>query len=430
MLVLFLLAFVVRLAVVGASYLAPTALAVRDYRDVVGPCRDRWEYLNRRPQCALLADDERAYDALGRSIAAGTGFRLETGWLQAIPGTPTAVGNFAYPAFVGVVYLLSHDSVLVLLLLQSAIGAAAVVGAAWVGARAGGTVAGAIAGLVAALHPGLALDSAWVMSEALEAPLLVAVLVTWVRLYDRRSMGAAVTFGAAAAAAILTRSPALYAVPLMVAASLTPREWRDHALAKALAVAAATALILMAPWVARNARLFGAFVPTDTKQGPSVWLFNHPSPHPLRDVWAGTPRPQPPPGPIAGLDEVQADRYFRRLALRYVASEPVTVAEVSALRLGLALVPVPRYWGRWPALRAGVAALYIALTWLGLAGLWRVRRQMLGRAMIGLGGTWLILMSLTAVGLRHRLSVEWLFVVGAGVALASVMDRGRWFPAC
>ena len=138
--------------------------ATCDYGGPVGACRDRWEYINRRPQCALLADDERAYDALGRSIAAGTGFRLDVSWLQATPGQPTAVANFAYPAFVGAVYFLSHDSVLALLLVQSALGALAVIGVAWAAARAGGGAAGGIAGLVAALHPGLAL-AADVVSE-------------------------------------------------------------------------------------------------------------------------------------------------------------------------------------------------------------------------------------------------------------------------
>lgn len=421
-------ALAVRIGVLALTYAAPGALALRNYGPDRSGCASLGQLATRRPDCTVLAEDEIGYDALGRNIAAGRGWRLDQDWVIARAGTPTAYGGFLYPAFVGAVYAAAHDDALVLFLLQSLIGAAAVAGVAYATFRLADRRAALIAGGLAAIHPGLALNSAWVMSEALAMPLLLGAYLTWVRYLERPSAARASAFGIAAAAACLARSPALLALGAMAALSLPRRDfaWRLHA--RRLGVALALFAACVAPWAARNARLFGVFVPLDTKAGTNLWLTNHPSPSPWREVWDGTPDPQPPPAPVPGLDEAQADRHFGALAARFISEQPLQFAGVSAFRLALALVPVPRYWGRWPVARAAAAALYVALTWLALAGLWKVRRQAEGRALIGIAGGWLLMMALTAVGLRHRLTAEWAFTIAAGVALAALLTW-VWRPA-
>jgi hypothetical protein len=208
----------------------------------------------------------------------------------------------------------------------------------------------------------------------------------------------------------------------MVAATLLARgAWaapRPRLLLGALAVA----VLLMLPWTVRNAARFGVFVPADTKAGAALWLFNHPSPAPLREVWTGSPNAVPPPAPVAGLNEAQADMHFRGLALRYIAGAPVAFAEASLLRLGMFLVPFPRDW-HLPWLKAVGSLLYAGVTWLGLAGLWRARRTLEGRALLGLGIAWIAMLAATSTGLRHRLSVEWVLAFGAGLLLAEWWGR-------
>lgn len=418
-------ALLVRLLTLGLSYAAPRALALRDYPQNERRCTSLGQLVTRRPECAVLAEDEIGYDALGRSIAAGRGYEVEQGWVIAEPGTPTAYGGFLYPAFVGAVYAATRDNVLALFLIQSLIGALVVAGIALTAFRLGGDRAALVAGILAAVHPGLALNSAWVMSEALALPLLLAAYLLWVRYLERQSLGRACAFGAIAAAASLTRSPALYALALMVVLSLPRRGLAWRATAGQLAVALVVFAACVAPWAARNERVFHAFAPLDTKSGSGLWLNNHRSPAPWREVWDGAPDARPAPAPVPGMNEAQADRYFRGLAVRYVRDQPLTFAGVSAFRLALVLVPVPRYWGRWVAVRAAAAALYIALTWLALAGLWRVRRQPAGRALVGIAAGWLLMMACTAVGLRHRLPAEWAFTVAAGVAVAALTAWAR-----
>jgi hypothetical protein len=434
----------------------------------------------------VLAEDESAYDALGRSIAAGSGFAVDRSWVLAVPGTPTAYGGFLYPAFVGAVYAATRDNALALFLLQSLIGALAVAGMAAAAYRLAGERAALATGILGTVHPGLALDSAWVMSEALAVPLLLGAYLLWVRYLHRPSYGLAALFGAAAAAACLTRSPAAFAIAVMVLVSVIPTKMSQREttaqgtpqagvpaqqgvpkgspaparapLAPGLERAAAdtedssgtpcfawtpavgvprvvaachigVALLVfalcVAPWAIRNARVFHALVPFDTKAGAGLWLNNHPSPGPYREAWTEQLDPHPAPGPVPGLNEAQADAHFRDLALGYVTSEPATFVGLSAMRLGLALVPVPRYWGRWPVVRLASTAAYIAVTWLALYGLWLVRRSAGGRALGGFVLAWLLMMSVTSAGLRHRLAAEWAFTVAAGVALAVLLRRGH-----
>ncbi len=417
-----LLALAVRLAAVGVSFAVPGALSLREYHAPAHRCVTLGEWVQRRPVCAPLAEDELAYDALGRSMAAGHGFVLDYPWVYNTANQPTAYGNFLYPAFVGSVYALTGGSALVLTLVQVLLGVWAVVALAVAARDLAGRRAGILVGLLAALHPGLVLSSVLVLTEALEVPILVALVLVWVRLVRAPSMRGAALIGALAAAACLTRSPALYAVPVMVVATLAGRDARAALRPRLLLGALAVALLLMLPWTVRNAVLYGAFVPADTKAGAALWLFNHPSPSPLREVWTGLPNAVPPPGPVAGLNEAQAERHFRGLAVRYIAGAPLAFAETSLLRLGKFLVPFPRDWDH-PWLKGAVTAVYTAVTWLGLAGLWRARRMLVGRALLGLGITWIALLAATSTGLRHRLSVEWVLAFGAGLVLADVWTR-------
>jgi hypothetical protein len=63
------------------------------------------------------------------------------------------------------------------------------------------------------------------------------------------------------------------------------------------------------------------------------------------------------------------------------------------------------------------------VTWSGLAGLWRARRTLVGRALLGLGITWIGLLAATSTGLRFRLSVEWVLAFGAGLVCADLWAR-------
>ena len=186
---LMLAALLVRLVVLALSYATPRSMALRSYSENDRFCTSLRQLVTRRPECVVLAEDEIGYDALGRSIARGRGYRLEQRWVIAAPGTPTAYGGFLYPAFVGAVYAATHDDTLALFLIQALLGSLAVAGVALAAFRLGGPRAALVAGVVAAVHPGLALDSAWVMSEALAVPLLLAAYLLWVRWQNAASSG-------------------------------------------------------------------------------------------------------------------------------------------------------------------------------------------------------------------------------------------------
>ena len=61
-------------------------------------------FLQSRVLVAPLTEDEHEYDEIGRNVATGRGFVLDSQWLITTPGQPVMYAGFMYPAFVGVVY--------------------------------------------------------------------------------------------------------------------------------------------------------------------------------------------------------------------------------------------------------------------------------------------------------------------------------------
>jgi MYXO-CTERM domain-containing protein len=127
------------------------------------------------------------------------------------------------------------------------------------------------------------------------------------------------------------------------------------------------------------------------------------------------------------LNEAERDAHFRGLALQNIARNPEWFAGVTVRR-------VLRYW--WPVphrtvnvvqwVGVGAYTLATVLAMLGLLLLVRRRRRS--------GPEWLVvtgvtvawgLSSLSAVGLRHRLTGEPLLMVCAGLALATLLMARR-----
>jgi 4-amino-4-deoxy-L-arabinose transferase-like glycosyltransferase len=128
--------------------------------------------------------------------------------------------------------------------------------------------------------------------------------------------------------------------------------------------------------------------------------------------------PDPPVQPLPGLNEAAAAAHYRELALRYAGSEPLRFTANSAIRAVRFWWPVPRRIGTpilWPAVLA-----YGVFSLLALVGVWLLLRSPgsatarwpLAAALLA---GWL-LAALSAVGLRHRLTLEPLLVLAASVA--------------
>jgi hypothetical protein len=170
------------------------------------------------------------------------------------------------------------------------------------------------------------------------------------------------------------------------------------ALRGALLVAAAAAVV-MAPWWARNARVFGRFVPTALWVGASLYDGISPTATGASDMGfladAG----------VVELDEVSQDATLRRRSVDFALSHPGRALELAAIKAG-------RFWSPWPnaeTLRSPAAAWASAVVTIPLfalvaIGVWECRKD--GRALVLLAGPLVYFMLLHMIfvsSIRYRI---------------------------
>jgi 4-amino-4-deoxy-L-arabinose transferase-like glycosyltransferase len=197
----------------------------------------------------------------------------------------------------------------------------------------GGAVALVVLGLGAVFLP-LVLDGATLISEPLFVALeLGAVLALLRHGRDPLRVTWALPAGVCAGLAALTRSTgAVLALALIAGLWFATRRGRRL---RSMAVFAAAAVLVVAPWTARNARVLGAFVPVSTEIGPTLLgTYNQAA----RDApgctgcWvllSRTPGEEALVHRLRRLSEVQRDRESRRLATDFARRHPAYVAQVA-----------------------------------------------------------------------------------------------------
>ena len=131
-----------------------------------------------------------------------------------------------------------------------------------------------------------------------------------------------------------------------------------RALGPALLFAAISALCI-SPWVIRNYKVFGVFVPTETTPGWNLWLGHNPSSTGSNHYdWIQAQSIQP--GMRADLDrvpldvhyEIAIDQVFRKYARDYIRTHPRREVELAAKKLFIFFVfdpthqkgSLPTYW--------------------------------------------------------------------------------------
>ncbi len=160
-----------------------------------------------------------------------------------------------FPLVLSVPSLFGGDSLLAHRIVGCALGSLAVVLIAILGESAGGRRAGYLAGTIAVVYPPLITADGLVMSEPLFVVLTAVTLLMALRLQRTGRIRDAALLGAVIGLATLTRGEGILLLPLVA----WPASWLGARAARPQRIAASTAaaLILLAPWVARNAVVFG-----------------------------------------------------------------------------------------------------------------------------------------------------------------------------
>jgi hypothetical protein len=196
--------------------------------------------------------DGHYYDFGARRIAAGLGYsddRWENGLIAWHPWCHYPVG---YSAALGGVYRVFGSDLRVAAVFDASVGAALCV-MTWLLARNALSPARAkIAGAIAAVHPGLVLYAALVMTEPLSA--LLTLTAFWIATRRPKSMSGFVVGALVLGVGALVRPQALLCAPFFALVTMPPPLAKYGKLARPIAAALACALALapVLPWTARN----------------------------------------------------------------------------------------------------------------------------------------------------------------------------------
>jgi hypothetical protein len=360
--------------------------------------------------------DARQYVELARSLAAGDGFS------STFPGGAAHATAFRpplYPALLAVpTRIVGPDALWTGRALSLALGLGVIALTVTYVRRIAGDVAGLVAGVAVALAPSLVANDTVTVSEPLGLLLLLAVLLF---LLEGRWALAGATTGLL----LLTRPNAALVAVVVVAVLWRALGWRRAA--GALAVC----LLVVAPWVLRNAVQVGTprLVTSDgftlaALYGPPAidsGLFEDPTNtawydrHGVRDL-EGDEAAWSDRLVGIGLDGV---RHHPDAVLRRAVDGAATMLELPGHRA----VEAELVDGRDPALRDATLILFPVLVAAGLAGtLLRIRDRRTWPA-IGIVGT-LVGLSLVTVSVpRLRGPFDLLMCIGIGYLAAWLVER-------
>lgn len=216
--------------------------------------------------------DAGTYDGLARSLVGGGGFTEKFFWQP-----------FFYPAFLSVVYLVTHGSIVAARVFHAVLGACTCVVTFHLAWRVFGRRIGVLAGLILALYGPLIFFDGELLATGWACFWSVALVTLMARLADHASTGRrlkhAVFLGLGVGLSILTRPTfLLFAVAggLWLAWTLARRGLGKARTAAILATAVVAAGVVMLPVAELHRRATGAFSVLPMSDGLNLYIGNNP----------------------------------------------------------------------------------------------------------------------------------------------------------
>ena len=214
-----------------------------------------------------LPGDAEVYREMAQHLVDGDGLALGR------PGDgvvePTAEHPPLFPGVLAALDVLGLGSVQGQRLGLAVLSTAAVPLVGLVGRRVGGPTVGSLAAGIAAVHPLWIQPSGMVMSESLHLVVVSGVLLLCLRLLDAGSVAAVAGVGAAIGVAGLGRPESLGLLVVAALPAVWSARWIEGRRLRHVGWLALGAVLVVAPWVARNERELGAPV-LATNSGKTV----------------------------------------------------------------------------------------------------------------------------------------------------------------
>lgn len=216
--------------------------------------------------------DAKAYDAIAQNIVAGNGF-VEDASVPILFDRSIQRAGPAYEYFLAGIYALFGRHFEVVWIVQAALHALSALFLFFIAKRVFDKEKGEQIGLVAALlfglHPDLIEISAMLMTETFYLFVTIACIYLFLRVFESdMSFVWSAALGAGIAIGILSRPPLLLFIPIIAVLYLIRR--RFVRLFLMLGIIA----IVMAPWAARNYRVYDQFILTTVIGEYNIWIGN------------------------------------------------------------------------------------------------------------------------------------------------------------
>jgi len=249
------------------------------------------------------------YHDLAVSMVEGRGYATAQG--------PTAFREPLYPGFLALIFAAAGaPSVMAVRLAQAGLGGLDVALTYHAMCAVGWGGVALPAAWIVGLYPDRILYASYLHREALLGPLWLIQLIAFATLWKSASLPRAMLAGITVGLGGLCNAVLLATSAAHTLVFLARRSWRTVA---AVAVVWLTAAAVIAPWAYRNHVALGHWVWLDTKGGNALWEGNN-------EGWLqGKPEMairQAQWDQMAGMPEVDADRFARSQALRFIRTHP------------------------------------------------------------------------------------------------------------
>lgn len=358
--------------------------------------------------------DADSYYAIGRSVSKGRGyaFSLPFEFVHA-----TAIRPPLYPTVLAGAFRIFGTHVGVAQGVNVVAGCGVVVLGALIAERISGPRAGLCSGLVLALYPPLIANDVTVLVESIAVLLVFAAVLL---LVDGRTALAGVALGLL----MLDRASAQFFVVVIAAWVVWRFGWR-HALRLVV-----IALLVASPWIVRNAVQVGGPVLVATNGFNLNATYSNEAQQSAGGFVDAYSDPRFAKMRTEAVDEVDLDARLRRNALHELREHPARILHVVRvnfehwfeLRPGLNRT-AERLDGRNLTVRDWTLPLFYLVTAAGLLALVRARRAAATQLLALAAGYFMVVSLLTISVPRLRSVFDGCVALGAGIALAWLIDR-------
>jgi 4-amino-4-deoxy-L-arabinose transferase-like glycosyltransferase len=275
-----------------------------------------------KPGFVFFPDGEE-YDAIARSLAAGTGFEVNH--------SPNTFRPPGYPFFLAAIYAIGGPGYAVVKIVQSVVGALTCLMIVLIGEQLFSRRVGMMAGVIAAVYPFLVAYTGFLLSETLFVFLSTVFLYALVRLREDPAWLWVAVAGLVLGVMNLTRPVTLF-LPVLLFFWLWV-EW--GAKRRAAVIAGMLALWMMVPimpWTVRNYMVTNSFIPISSHLWSGLYAGNNPTIMHDPEAIGGSIEPEQ-------LEDYRAA--YLSFLQHYLVHEPMEL-------LRLELHKLKRFWSVFP----------------------------------------------------------------------------------